>query len=120
MSRYHVIYDDNCPICAAGAVRLEKLDRMGLVRCVPLSEIPERPDMRTLSRAKLKDQMHLITPEGKVYRGAEAAGVLATLFPGSRLLGEFILLPGVRSVARRVYRLVARHRFKISRLVSLN
>ena len=120
MNRYHVIYDDNCPLCLAGIGQIEKLDQLGLVRFVPLSNTHDKSGPRMPSREKLKEQMHLITPEGKVYRGAEAAGVLATLFPSSRLLGGLILLPGVRLVARRVYRLIARHRLKISRLVALN
>ncbi len=120
MSRYHVIYDDTCPLCLTGIEQIRKLDRLGLVSFVPLSGVPEQSGSRMPSREKLKQQMHLITPEGKVYRGAEAAGLLATLFPSSRLLGEFILLPGVRHLARHVYRLIARHRLRISRLAALN
>ena len=103
-----------------GIEQIRKLDRLGLVRFVPLSDVSEKSGPRIPSREKLKEQMHLITPEGKVYRGAEAAGVLATLFPSSRLLGSLILLPGVRLVARYVYRLIARHRLKISHLAALN
>ena len=120
MNCYHVIYDDTCPLCLGGIEQIKKLDRLGLVRFVPLSDVSEKSGPRIPSREKLKEQMHLITPEGKVYRGAEAAGMLATLFPSSKLLGELILLPGVRFVARHIYRLIARHRLTVSRMVSLN
>jgi len=85
---------------------------------MPVSEIPQMPGVPV--RQGLLEQVHLITPEGKVYRGAEAVGVLAGLFPESRYFGRIILLPGIRDLARVVYRFVARHRFRLSRLTTLN
>ena len=120
MSQYYVIYDDNCPVCCASVEKVRKLDRLGLVNCIPLSLVPNRPQRGMPGKERLADQLHLITPEKKVYRGAEAVGVLASLFPSSRYLGAFIMLPVIRVVARHVYRIVARHRFSISRTVSLN
>ncbi|UCG61785.1 MAG: DUF393 domain-containing protein [Candidatus Zixiibacteriota bacterium] len=120
MGQYHLIYDDNCPICRKSISTVRNLDRLGLVNCVPLSTVTDQPRRGTLVKGKLAEEIHLITPEGKVYRGAEAVGVLASLFPRSKYLGAFILLPGVRALARRAYRRVARRRLMISRLLSLN
>jgi predicted DCC family thiol-disulfide oxidoreductase YuxK len=100
--------------------KIEKLDRLGLINRVPLSVAVKTRKPGMPAENRLSNEMHLITPEGKIYRGAEAVGVLATLFPQSRLLGEIILLPGVRAVARLVYRQVARHRMRLSRLLPLN
>lgn len=118
VSRYHLIFDDRCPLCVGAADGVRKLDRLGLVELVPVSGIPQTSD--TPVRPGLLEQVHLITPEGKIYRGAEAVGVLAGLFPRSRYLGRFILLPGVRSVARVLYGFVAKYRLRLSRLATLN
>ncbi len=118
VSQFHLIYDDRCPVCLGAVDRVRKLDRMGLVELMPVSQIPQ---MRGVpNRRGLLEQVHLITPEGKIYRGADAVGILAGLFPESRYLGRFILLPGIRRIARVVYRFVARHRLKLSRLTTLN
>ena len=120
MSQYHLIYDDTCPLCLASVETVRKLDRLGLVAVVPLSSVAEAKRPGFPSRERLQEQIHLITPEKKVYRGAEAVGVLATLFPKSRLFGEFVLLPGVKVFARYVYGAIARHRLRLSRLAALN
>lgn len=120
MSQYHLIYDDNCPICLASIDKVRKLDRLGLVNLVPLSSVADRPRGALPAKERLRDEIHLITPEKKVYRGAEAVGVLASLFPGSRYVGAFIMAPGIRVIARHIYRIVARHRLSISRIASLN
>lgn len=120
MSQYHLIYDDNCPLCRGSIEKVRKFDKLGLVNCLPLSAIPDRSGCGLLGREKLLEEIHLVTPEKKVYRGADAVGILASLFPNSRYLGALILAPGIRVLARHVYRVVARHRLSLSKLVSLN
>ncbi len=120
MNQYHLIYDDSCPICLFSIERIAKLDKLGLVNRVPLSTALKSRKPGMLANDQLVKEMHLITPEGKIYRGAEAVGVLATLFPQSRLFGEIVLLPGIRTLARLVYAQVARHRIRLSRIVPLN
>ena len=120
MSQYHLIYDDTCPVCLASIDKIGKLDRLGLVNLVPLTSIPDRPRCGMPAGEKLREEIHLITPERKVYRGAEAVAILASLFPSSRYLGALIMAPGIRVIARHIYRLLARHRFSIARIASLN
>ncbi|UCE24731.1 MAG: DUF393 domain-containing protein [Candidatus Zixiibacteriota bacterium] len=120
MGQYHVIYDDNCPLCLAAIGQVRQLDRLGLVNLVALSDVTGRAASALPAHRKLLEQMHLVTPEGRVYRGADAVGVLARVLPKSRYIGNFILLPGVRQLARIIYRLIARHRLSVSRLCSLN
>ena len=120
MSQYHLIYDDNCPLCLSSVDKIKKYDQLGLVNLVALTSVPDRPQCGMPTKEKLREEIHLITPERKVYRGAEAVGVLASLFPNSRYFGALITAPGIRVVARHVYRLIARHRLSISRIASLN
>jgi predicted DCC family thiol-disulfide oxidoreductase YuxK len=120
MKKYRLIYDDSCPVCVAAVSKAVRLDSMGLVSLEPLSgaRTAGYPDLP--SPAKLAKEIHLIAPDGAVYRGAEAVGRLASLFPRSKLLGRIILLPLVRPLARLVYGLVARHRLRLSKALGLN
>jgi predicted DCC family thiol-disulfide oxidoreductase YuxK len=120
MDQYHLIYDDKCPLCTACIERLRQRDRIELVKYVPLSSLRDDPRLRPSAIERLKQEVHLITPQRQVYRGAEAVGVLARVLPGSRFIGAFILFPGIRYLARHIYRMVARHRLTISKLTTLN
>ncbi|UCD63693.1 MAG: DUF393 domain-containing protein [Candidatus Zixiibacteriota bacterium] len=115
-----MIYDDQCSLCLGAVGKVRQLDRLGLVELVPLSRAADSFGHCPSTEERLRKQLHLVTSEGKIYRGAEAVGVLAALFPESKLLGHVILLPFIRPLARWAYRIVARHRLKISRLVSVN
>jgi predicted DCC family thiol-disulfide oxidoreductase YuxK len=120
MNQYHLIYDDECPLCTACIESLRHRDRIELVKYVPLSGLLDDARLRPSAIERLKQEVHLITPQRRVYRGAEAVGVLARVLPGSRLIGALVLFPGIRYLARHTYRMVARHRLTISKLTSLN
>ncbi|MBU0985153.1 MAG: DUF393 domain-containing protein [candidate division Zixibacteria bacterium] len=114
MVSYFLIFDDHCPICRRAASRVRKLDTLGVVELVPLSCATMTGGQSLPSPELLANKVHLISREGTIFTGADAVGQLAGLFPRSRLLGQFILLPGVRQIARRVYSTIARHRLKLS------
>ncbi len=118
MVDYYLIFDDTCPLCKRAAAGVRKLDTLGVVDLIPLS-CAAMPGGRLLpSPELLANKVHLISRDGVIFAGADAVGQLAGLFPRSRMLGQFILLPGVRHVARRVYGAIARHRLKLSEPLS--
>jgi predicted DCC family thiol-disulfide oxidoreductase YuxK len=58
-------------------------------------------------------EMHCIDREGRVFRGVEAFRAIWLAFPDSplyRLLARLVDLPVVNSLARLIYRIVARNR----------
>lgn len=122
MDSFLLIYDDECPVCQASVDRLRKLDRLGVVRKVGLSEAERMvPDEIELpDRRQLQEEIHLITPSSEIVRGADAVAMVASMFPRSRWLGKLVMLPGVRSVARWVYRLIACNRGRISGILGLS
>jgi predicted DCC family thiol-disulfide oxidoreductase YuxK len=121
MDSFILIYDDKCPICRGSADRVAKLDRLGVVTLLGLSEADRRlpADIGLPERERLHEEIHLITPDGQIITGAAALGVVARLFPRSRWLGKVIMLPGIRWIAKWVYRLVARQRRRLSRVLRL-
>lgn len=65
---------------------------------------PQRPDASTL---------RLVAPDGHIAAGAEAIALALGTRPLWRLITWVYWLPVVRQLTDAIYRLVARHRFKI-------
>ena len=111
--RYVLIYDGLCKFCTAGARRFVKW--MGRVE-VELLDF-QRPGALDrfpgLTHADCMRAMQLVTPEGRVFRGAEAiARALAT----RRLVGRMAYLyylPGLRQLLDWGYARVAANRYRI-------
>ena len=115
MPGYYLIYDNECPLCCQSTEVVRRMDRLGLVKLMPLSLVRESVELSTIPLpldGEMQKAIHLIASDGRVWAGSEAVGRLAALCPRSRLLGRFILLPGVRVLARWVYGFVARHRMR--------
>lgn len=104
-----LIYDGECGICRRAVERLQHWDREHRLRYVPFQ------DESTVARfgialPALAAAMHLVLPDGRVYAGADAVPELGKLLPGKRWWAWGFALPGVRPVARRVYRRIAERR----------
>jgi predicted DCC family thiol-disulfide oxidoreductase YuxK len=54
--------------------------------------------------------MHLIAPDGRIWRGATAAREVLALLPRWRWAAYLMRVPGVLAVAERVYDWIARRR----------
>ncbi len=114
MQQWHLIYDDSCPVCLGAIDKVMRLDKAGLIIPTPLSN-PILPDWLALpSHEELYKQMHLVSPAGKVFRGADAIERLLSIFPQSRVFGLVLSLPVIKQLSRICYGIVARNRMKIS------
>ncbi|MDY7232343.1 lipase maturation factor family protein [Hyalangium rubrum] len=114
-SRPLVLYDGDCGFCRRWVTRWQA-HTGGRVRF-----LPARPAVRWLlgiRRKEARRAMQLIEPSGAVFQGAEAAFRMLLSSPrrGTRWAARLGLLPGVRSVTRGVYRVIASHRVQASRL----
>jgi predicted DCC family thiol-disulfide oxidoreductase YuxK len=97
-------------MCRALVARLAVWDREHHIALVPFQ------DEVTVARfgiglPALAAAMHLVLPDGRVAAGADAVPELLRLLPGAkRWLRLVFAVPGVRPLARRVYRWVAERR----------
>jgi predicted DCC family thiol-disulfide oxidoreductase YuxK len=105
-----LVYDGQCRFCERCIGIVRRWDGAGRVHTVRLQDAEEWRDVPGLSRAALEGAMHLVSPAGRVYAGAEAAAPLLGLLPGGRMLAAPLALPGAGRVAAAAYRWVARHR----------
>jgi len=104
-----LIYDGECGFCRQAVERLRRWDREHRLRYVPFQD--ESAVARFgIALPALAAAMHLVLPDGRVYAGADAVPELGKLLPGKRWWVWGFAVPGVRPVARRVYRRIAERR----------
>ncbi|HYK82413.1 MAG TPA: DUF393 domain-containing protein [Gemmatimonadales bacterium] len=104
-----LIYDGECGFCRAWVDRVRRWDRDHRVLVVPLQDAPRVAGFGIPPDA-LAAALHLVLPDGRVFAGADAAPELLRLLPGKRWWAAAFRVPGVRPLARVVYRWIARRR----------
>jgi predicted DCC family thiol-disulfide oxidoreductase YuxK len=110
-----LVYDGDCGICQASVGLLARAGCRAVA--VPSHQwLCTHPDLAERAAASVL----LIDADGTVLEAEHAvAGALGSCRRPVPWLGALIELPGVRLVARRIYRLVAPHRPRISRALGL-
>jgi predicted DCC family thiol-disulfide oxidoreductase YuxK len=106
-----LLYDGECRFCRASAERLAWLAGPQL-RLVSLHE-PGLLEAVAISKEAAMQAMHLVTQQGRVYRGLEAAVQALRHRFVLGLLAKAYYLPGLRQLGDLGYRLVARYRYAI-------
>ena len=112
---YKVLYDGQCEICQAGVSWLKALDHERKAICLPISaEVLSVVDAR-LGMDDCLRELHVVTPQGEVYRGWDAVTFLARLFPATRIIGVLGQLCPFRNAGRLAYGFVATNRYSLSK-----
>jgi len=112
---HRVLYDDSCPMCSYQMRVLTRLDWRGAVRLVPLSSPECRELAPQIAPEELREAMHCVAPDGRVFRGARAFRHLGFRIPAMVPLGLVLWIPGMIWIAEKVYMAVARNRQLLSR-----
>ena len=112
--RTRVLYDGHCAFCKRSVTLLQRLDWLGKLEYVdardtslPLLSEP------LVAGAPLLDQMHVLTPRGRLYGGYHAIRAIAWRLPLTWLVAPFLYLPGVTWLGQKLYVWVARNRFNL-------
>jgi predicted DCC family thiol-disulfide oxidoreductase YuxK len=110
-----VLYDEDCGFCRWSA---DKLRVWATRRGLTFASIQSSRGAELLHPvpvAERLDSMHAVTPDGRVWSGGQAVRVIFDELPGGRALALIAAtLPGVTEW---IYRLVARHRNRLGRLL---
>lgn len=110
-----VLYDGQCEICQACVSWLRVLDRRAQTDCVPI-ELASLADLHpALKLENCLRELHVVTPEGRIYVGWDAVALLARLFPATWLIGAVGAIPPFRWLGRAFYRFVAANRYALSK-----
>jgi len=92
------------------------LDWFDKVQLLPINDSRAAAVAPGISREDLREAIHCVTPEGKIYRGARAFRFLGMRLPVLLPLGLFLWIPGVIWVAEKIYMCVSRNRLLLSKL----
>ncbi len=111
-ARLILIYDGGCGLCSRTVGVVRGLDLLGKVEVRDVTgdwdDLSARfPD---LDQGRCLEEMHVIGPTGRVFRGFDGYRALAWTLPAGWPLLPFAYLPGVAPVGSAVYRFVAAHR----------
>jgi predicted DCC family thiol-disulfide oxidoreductase YuxK len=105
-----LIYDGECDLCRSLAARLAVWDREHRIALVPFQDEGAVAGFG-IGLPALAAAMHLVLPDGRTFTGADAIPELLRLLPGpTRWWRVLFAVPGVRPIARGVYRRVAERR----------
>lgn len=109
------LYDGNCVICQSTCASLQALDWFGRIEFVDLhdgvaSRYPE------LSLEQLMGEIHVLDEWGRLYPGFGGTRRMLRELPLGVPLWLLLGIPGMNIIGQRVYRFVARRRYRINKL----
>lgn len=114
-TRATVLFDGDCPLCQRLSRQLARLDWRGKLHFQNARDTPNLPvTSPTLVPERLLEEMHLVTPRGRVYAGYRAFRWIAWRLPVFWLLAPLLSLPGVPWVGNKLYLWVARRRYRLA------
>lgn len=118
LPRYVVLYDGACRFCTAQARSLARFDGDRRLALVDLNAPEARGRYPQIRMEDAQRWMHLVGPDGRTWRGADAVRQLLLLLPPGRPLGALLYLPGVMRLARPLYDWFARNRYRFGRFTA--
>jgi predicted DCC family thiol-disulfide oxidoreductase YuxK len=111
--RYVVLYDGFCQFCTAGAKKLSNLARAGAIDLVNFQEPGVLERFPGVPWEACMRQLHLVTPDGRVYGGFEAAVQAVATRPVLGWIASAYYVPGLRQMLDRLYVLIAANRYRL-------
>jgi predicted DCC family thiol-disulfide oxidoreductase YuxK len=109
---YTLIYDGACRMCTRFSTVLQSWDR-GAVDVVPSQAAGVAARFPWIPQHAYAQAIQLIGPGGRTWQGAAAIEQLLGVLPRGRWIAWIFHVPFVRSLADRLYRWVARNRYRM-------
>jgi len=109
-----VLYDGHCRFCKAQMKNLLAVARPGSIEPISFHDEGVLDRYPQLSYEQCMEAMHLVTPDGRVFRGMEAAARAVTTRPLLGLFAWLYYVPGIRQLLDALYRWIAARRYRIA------
>jgi predicted DCC family thiol-disulfide oxidoreductase YuxK len=113
-----VLYDEDCGFCRWSLDKILAWDRNGLLRSVPIQSEEGAQLLADVPGELWLESWHLVEPSGEVRSGGAAAAPLVDRLPGGRPLAY--LFRRFPRPTDRAYRLVARNRDRMARVLRID
>lgn len=110
-ARYTLLYDGACRLCTGQTRWIKAYDDDGLIEILDLRSPEAQARFPQIKPEDAQREVHLVAPDGTLYRGPEAVRETLLRLPALRGLGELLRLPGAMLLARPVYAWVAQNRY---------
>lgn len=116
-----LIYDGDCRLCVTAKEGLDRLQAAGRgtekeqgvrVRLVPYQSEEAARQLGSWYRPGRPDAAFLLDQQGNLHRGLDAFLPLLPGLPGGRVLAGLTRVPFLRPLARLLYEMVARNRYR--------
>ncbi|MCU0495341.1 MAG: DUF393 domain-containing protein [Chloroflexaceae bacterium] len=108
---YALLYDGRCRFCTSQSENIARYDDEHKIALLDLNDPAVRARFPQITPEDAQREMHLVAPDGTIYRGAAAVRQALLLLPALRGLGELMRIPGIMNIANPVYAFVARNRY---------
>lgn len=108
-----VLFDGLCRFCTGQSKNLIALARRGAVEAVDFQQPGALDRFPGLTHELCMQAMCLVTPDGRVIRGFEAAVQAVATRPLLRYVAYLYYLPGLRQLLDLAYRIIAANRYRI-------
>ncbi|HJL17012.1 MAG TPA: DUF393 domain-containing protein [Sandaracinaceae bacterium LLY-WYZ-13_1] len=109
-----VLYDGHCRFCKSQMRNLLRFARPGALAPVDFQDPDQLARFEGLSHDRCMEAMHLVLPDGRVYRGMEAAVRAVLTRPVLGAVAWLYYLPGLRQLLDAIYRAIAKRRYRLA------
>jgi predicted DCC family thiol-disulfide oxidoreductase YuxK len=110
---YTLVYDGQCRMCTRLAHVLRNWDGRRTIEVVPSQAAGVMARFPWIPAEAYTQALQLVGPGGQTWQGAAAIERLLTILPRGRWIAWIFRAPFVRALADRVYRWVARNRYRM-------
>lgn len=114
MHRAVIIYDGECGLCEGSVGWIARRARPGDFEFLACQAPERRRRFPALEERACLEAMHLVLPDGRALRGADAVAKILERLPRWRWLARLLHVPGLARLAPPTYRWIARHRQRLS------
>ncbi|MEI7770911.1 MAG: DUF393 domain-containing protein [Chloroflexales bacterium] len=108
---YTLLYDGACHICTSQVQMLATYDDNKRIEMLDMNSAEAQARFPQVRPEDARREVHLVAPDGTLYAGADAVRETLLRLPWLSGLGELLRLPGMMSLARPIYVLIARNRY---------
>lgn len=110
---YTLVYDGMCRMCTRLSNVLKKWDRRRQIEVVPSQATGVMARFPWIPARAYAEAIQLVGPGGETWQGAAAIEQLLNVLPRGRWIAWVFRIPFVRILADRIYRWVARNRYRL-------
>lgn len=110
---YTIVYDGFCKVCTRLAGKLQRWDRNKQMEIVSSQTPGLHARFPWIPEKAYSDSLQFIGPGGRTLQAAEAVEAILRLLPRGKWIAWIFKLPLVHGIADRVYRWIARNRYRL-------